>query len=321
MIYTEVKIFTSQEGIDPLIGILTDMGIAGFAVEDARDFQEFMDRKNSYDWDYIDESLVELAQIPTSVTFYLEGTEQSSGFLTRLKERLDEWKQSGNGAYGELEIIARTVDDSDWKDRWKEYFKPVKISERIIVKPTWEEYEQSGDELVIEIDPGMAFGTGAHPTTSLCVKLLERYLEPEKDTVLDVGCGSGILAIAAALLGAKEVLAVDIDPDAVRVARENAEWNHLSSKIRVVEGDLTKGLSERADIVVANLMADLVVMLSKDITTHLKGKSIYLSSGILIEKKAEVAAAIEECGFHILDIMEEEDWCAIAAQMKHIKRL
>jgi ribosomal protein L11 methyltransferase len=303
MRYIEVKIYTTQEGIDPLTCILMDMGIAGFAIEDARDFQDLMNKKNDYDWDYIDESLMELEHVRTSVTFYLEATKSGSEILEQLQD------QFGS------DLVWKAVEDSDWKDNWKEYFKPAKITERIVIKPTWEAYEKTGDELVIEIDPGMAFGTGTHPTTSLCVKLLERYLEPEKDTVLDVGCGSGILSIASALLGAKAVLAVDIDPVAVGVSKENVELNGLSSKIRVMEGDLTKGLREKADVVVANLMADLVMMLSKDVASHLKGKSIYISSGILIEKQEEVVAAIEECGFRILDILEEGEWCAIAAQM------
>jgi ribosomal protein L11 methyltransferase len=300
MKYIEIKIYTSQEGIDPLTCILMDMGIAGFAIEDARDFQALIDKKNSYDWDYIDEGLMELEHVKTSVTFYLEDTAEGRSLLEQLREKYElDWKP---------------VDDSEWKDNWKEYFKPAKITERIVIKPTWEDYEKAENELVIEIDPGMAFGTGTHPTTSLCVKLLEKYIEPGKDAVLDVGCGSGILAIASALLGAKDILAVDIDPVAVEVSKENVELNQLSDKIRVMEGDLTKGLKEKADIVAANLMADLVMLLSKDVAAHLKGKSIYISSGILIEKQEEVVAAIEECGFRILDILEEGEWCAIAAQ-------
>lgn len=302
MRYIEVKIYTTQEGIDPLTCILMDMGIAGFAVEDARDFQDLLNKKNSYDWDYIDEGLMEFENVRTNITFYLEDAEESLWILNQLKERT-------------LEIEWKYVDDSDWKDNWKEYFKPAKISDRIVIKPTWEEYVRAGDELVIEIDPGMAFGTGTHPTTSLCVKFLEQFIEPGVDSVLDVGCGSGILAIASALLGAKDVLAVDIDPVAVEVTKKNAELNHLSGKIRVKEGDLTKGLNERTDIVAANLMADLVIMLSKDVAAHLKDKGIFISSGILIEKKEQVAAAIEECGFRILNIVEEGEWCAIAAQM------
>lgn len=319
MRYIEVKIYTTQEGIDPLTCILMDMGIAGFAIEDARDFQDLLNKKNSYDWDYIDESLMELVNIPSSITFYLEEAEGSSSILKQLREKLDELKSDVHRSeesidYGKLELVWRSVVDSDWKDNWKDYFKPARITDRIVIKPTWEVYEPTVDELVIEIDPGMAFGTGTHPTTSLCVKFLERFLEPEKDSVLDVGCGSGILAIASALLGASNVLAVDLDPIAVEVSKDNVELNHMSSKIRVMEGDLTKGLREKADIVVANLMADLVMMLSKDVATHLKGKSIYISSGILIEKQKQVVSAIEECGFHILDIMEDGEWCAIAAQ-------
>ncbi|HWQ79137.1 MAG TPA: 50S ribosomal protein L11 methyltransferase [Anaerovoracaceae bacterium] len=307
MQYIEVKIYTAPEEIDPLTCILMDLGIAGFAVEDARDIYDLMDKKNTYDWDYIDESLMQPENIKPNVTFYLEATEKGRKTLAGIREELR--------SDGRIELVWKTVDDSEWKDNWKEYFKPARITDRIVVKPTWEEYEPAAGELVIEIDPGMAFGTGAHPTTSLCVKLLEKYITPGEDTVLDVGCGSGILSVASALLGAKEVTAVDIDPVAVEVTNENVELNRLAGKITVSEGDLTKGLSIKADIVAANLMADLVMMLSKDIGAHLKGKSVYISSGILIEKKDQVAAAIKECGFRILDVLEDGEWCAIAAQL------
>jgi ribosomal protein L11 methyltransferase len=325
MQYIEIKIYTTQEGIDPLTCILTDMGIAGFAVEDARDFQDLMNRKNTYEWDYIDESLMALEQIPTNITFYLEDTAVSSHMIRQLEDKLAMlkanpffWEGESDQAidFGTLEMSRKHVDDSQWKDNWKEYFKPTAITDRIVIKPTWEEYARKNDELIIELDPGMAFGTGTHPTTTLCVRLLERYVEAGKDKVLDVGCGSGILAIAAALLGAVDVLAVDIDPIAVVVTNENANQNHLSDQIRVLEGVLTKGLSEQADIIVANLMADLVIKLSRDVAAHLKGKSIYISSGILLEKQESVAAAIEACGFQILEILEEGEWCAIAAQLK-----
>ena len=321
MRYIEVKIYTTQEGIDPLTCILMDMGIAGLAIEDAGDLQDLLNKKNSYDWDYVDESLMELANVETNIMFYLDETDDNRNALKQLQLQIDELKKEEGINYGKLELIQKIVDDSDWKDNWKEYFKPAKITDRIVIKPTWEAYEKKDGEIVIELDPGMAFGTGTHPTTSLCVKLLEKYIEPDKDTVLDVGCGSGILAIASALLGAKDILAVDIDPVAVQVSKENIELNHLSSKIRVLEGDLTKGLNMKAEIVVANLMADLVIMLSKDVAAHLKGKGIYISSGILIEKQEQVVAAIESCGFQILDILEEGEWCAIAAQNLIIRQL
>lgn len=320
MRYIEVRIDTAQEGVDPLTCILMDMGIAGFAIEDARDFQDLIEKRNPYDWDYIDESLWELSNATTRITFYLAESEESRKCVSLLQKELDKLKQKRGKTFkgidfGSLDMNWKLVDDADWKDNWKEYFKPAKITKNIVVKPTWEAYEANEGEQIIEIDPGMAFGTGTHPTTSLCIKLLEKYMEPGKDTVLDVGCGSGILSIAAALLGARDIMAVDIDPIAVQVAKENVEWNHLSSRISVQEGDLTKGLEKKAEIVVANLMADLVMRLSKDAATHLQGKSIYISSGILIEKCEMVASAIEECGFHVLEILEEGEWCAIAAQV------
>jgi len=317
MRYIEIKIYTTKEGIDPLTCILMDMGIAGFAIEDAQDFKDFLNKKNSYDWDYIDESLMELKDVETNLTFYLEDSEESLKLLREMEQKIRELKErsdrEASSELGRLEMISKVVDDNDWKDKWKEYFKPARITDRITIKPSWEEYQGEKHELIIEIDPGMAFGTGTHPTTSLCVKLLEKYIEKDKDTVLDVGCGSGILSIASALLGAKEVKAVEIDPIAVEVGRENVALNNLSDKIDVFEGDLTKGLDYKADIVVANLMADLVMLLSEDVAKHLKGKGIYISSGILIEKQEMVAEAIRNSGFEIVEILEEDEWCAITA--------
>lgn len=337
MKYDEVKIYTTTEGIEPLTDLLLNRGVEGFAVEDAKDFAEFMDKKNTYDWDYVDESLMHLKDIETTITFYLEQTEEDKKRLQEIREDVmrlrtkelagdfgviktlgaDGYKDDYN-VLGRLYVEKKSVDDADWKDNWKEYFKPAKISHRIVVKPTWEEYEKkSEDELVIEIDPGMAFGTGTHPTTTLCVKLLEKYIEP-LDSVLDVGCGSGILAMAAALLGVQDVMGVEIDPIAVGVAQENVKLNGLGNVISVIEGDLTKGLDFSADIVVANLMADLVVMLSEDVAKHLRGKGIYISSGILIEKQEMVAKAIEKCGFEIIEVLEEGEWCAIAARLPNL---
>lgn len=321
MQYIEVKIHTTQEGIDLLTFILMDMGIAGFAFDDARDFKDLLNKKNPHDWDYIDESLYELENIKPSVTFYIEKTEEGSKIFKLLQEKIEKLKTGTEDDFDQnidlshLEMNWKLVDDADWKNKWKEYFKPSKLTDKIVVKPTWEDYKASEEELVIEIDPGMAFGTGTHPTTFLCIQLLEKYIEKEKDSVIDVGCGSGILSIAAALLGASDVKAVDIDPVAVDVSKYNVELNQLSSKIQVMEGDLTKGLDVKAEIVVANLMADLIILLSRDISVHLRGKGIYISSGILIEKKEQVAFAIEACGFKILEILEEEEWCAIAAQI------
>lgn len=322
MEYLEVKIFTTTKGIDPVSGIFLAAGVDGIVVEDPGDFYELMEKKNSYDWDYVDEELAEnLKHTETNVTAYLEKTAEGYAQLKQIESelwRLDTFNACGAfedkvGLLGRLHMRVRTVCDDQWKDNWKEYFKPSKITDRIVIKPSWEAYEKtSDDEIVIEIDPGAAFGTGKHPTTTMCIKALEKYVKPDS-SVLDVGCGSGILSIAAGLLGAGDVLGIEIDPVAVTVAGENVEMNGLSSKVRVAEGDLTKGVDYSADIVVANLMADLVVMLSKDVRRHLKEGGCYISSGILAEKKDYVAGEIESCGFRIVEVLEEDEWVAIVA--------
>ena len=169
--------------------------------------------------------------------------------------------------------------------------------------------------MVIEIDPGMAFGTGTHETTSLCVKMLEKY-QKKSDKVLDVGCGSGILSIAAALLGADDVLGVDIDPVAVEVASENIALNKAEHLARAQYGDLTKGIDYKADIVVANLMADLVMMLSEDAAKHMEKGGLFISSGILVEKKEQVASHLRGKGFEIVEIREDGGWCCIVAKVR-----
>lgn len=323
MKYIEVTIYTTKHGLDPLTCILTDMGIAGFVVEDAADVAELMNKKNDYDWDYVDPSVLQQAEREESITFYLEESEISGlteageqgkqPTLREIEAVLAELRRT-RPDFGNLRMEANGVDDGDWKDQWKAYFKPKKITDRLTVMPTWESYEGAEDELIIQIDPGMAFGTGTHETSSLCLRLLEKYLVSGQDTVLDVGCGSGILSIAAALLEAKTVKGIEIDPLAVEVAKENVELNGLTDRISVVQGDLTKGLDDRVDLVVANLMADLVILLSADVAKHLKDKGLYISSGILVEKRDLVKDAIQKSGFMVVEILEDGEWCAIVAQ-------
>ncbi len=318
MNYFEVRLYTNHAGLEAVGNRLISMGITDFVTEDPEDLKDFLDKKNSYDWDYVDESVLSLSETEPNLTFYLEYSESGRETLGIFQNALQDLKNTSEETgeeYGRLALTVQEVCDEDWRDKWKEYFKPARITERFVVKPTWEPYEKQEDtDLVIEIDPGMAFGTGTHPTTSLCIRLLEKYSASSDEVVLDVGCGSGILSIAAALLGMKTVKGVEIDPIAVDVARENVQVNHLEQQIEVFQGDLTKGLNLKADIVLANLMADLVMMLSKDVTKHLNESGLYISSGILIEKKETVAAVIKDCGFEIVEIAEEGEWCAIAAR-------
>jgi ribosomal protein L11 methyltransferase len=319
MNYIEVKIFTTTHGIDQVTGLLLDLEIEAFIVEDAHDFETFLSDKKPFDWDYVDDQLMELMEIETCIILYLDDSQTGKDKLEMIKEKIDTLRKSENeGIYGRLLVENILVCDEEWKDNWKKFFKPTRISSRIIVKPTWEPYEKiSDDEIVINVDPGMAFGTGTHETTSMCLRLLEKYIESGVDSVLDLGCGSGILAISASLLGAQESIGIDIDPNAITVSIDNIELNGLTDKVKVYQGDLTKGLDIKADIIVANLVTELILVLLKDIKKHLKGKGIFISSGILIEKQEIIAEALREAGFKIVDILNEGDWAAVCAVSKN----
>lgn len=309
MKYIEFVIYAdSSEELELIEAVLMSSGIEDSVVSDPKDIHELLEKKNAYDWDYVDESVLQLENERPSVTVYRDDREEEYEFLSGLSEKLK----------AEIPCCtteSRVVCDDDWKDKWKEYFKPAKITQHLVVKPTWEDYEKKEDELVIEIDPGMAFGTGTHETTSLCLELIEEYIKPG-DYVLDVGCGSGILAIAAGLLGAEEVLGIEIDPVAVEIGKSNVELNGLSENVRVVYGDLTKGIDFKADLVAANLMADIVKILSGDVAKHIKPGGVYISSGILAELADDVGSVIEKCGFEIEEVRVKGEWCAIAAKPK-----
>lgn len=324
--------------------LLMRNGITSISVDDPADLQDILDKKNEYGWDYIDDEVKARPDREPTVRAYLEDSDDGQKKLQHLKEKIMNLKSleleghfGWDVDFGRLYAEAEIVDDEDWKDKWKENFHPTKISDTIVVRPTWEDYEPKAGEKVIKIDPGMAFGTGSHETTRLCMQLMEKYseggmdLSKEMDTgtgqasdpeqiksvgnqLLDVGCGSGILAIGGALLGFNEVLGIEIDPDAVEVAKENAALNDVDDVVRIQEGDLTEGVAFAADMIVANLMSDLVMQLAADCGRHLRDGGIFISSGILIEKKDEVAKAIEAAGFTVEEIAEEGEWCAIAAK-------
>lgn len=321
MKYIQADIHVSGQGIEPVVSALMAVGITDTVVDDPADIDDLLDKKNDYDWDYIDESVLELQNAEPKVTVFFEDDENGRAALENLKNAVENLKnQAKAGEFGEsadlgkLSVETFVEDDSEWKDNWKEYFKPTKIGSSIVVKPTWEDYEAKESEKVIEIDPGMAFGTGTHETTSLCIRLMEEYVKPGMK-VLDVGCGSGILSIAGTLLGAGEVLGVEIDPVAVDIAKENILLNGVENTARAQYGDLTKGIDFKADVIVANLMADLVMMLSADVAKHLLPNGIYISSGILTEKEVLVTDTMRSLGFKILEVREDGMWCAVVAKL------
>lgn len=215
---------------------------------------------------------------------------------------------------GKNEVSINEVDEEEWATSWKKYYHPVKISQRFTIVPTWETYHPvSSDELIIELDPGMAFGTGTHPTTVMSLQALEKMVKPA-DRVIDIGTGSGVLAIGAALLSAKEVYALDLDEVAVRSAKSNIELNNVQDVVTVEEGNLTDKVSEAGDVVVANILAEVIISFTDDAFKIVKPSGWYITSGIIESKKNDVKAALEASGFIIEDVMMMEDWVTIISK-------
>lgn len=324
MNYYELQIETAGPGVELVENELTELGITQFVVDDPNLDIQMMDE--AWGTEYVDrEEILARKDRSATVTVYTETLEEAEA----IRRKLQDWMPAvrnrlASGVYGENlngdslgsgKIRLTLRGDEEWKDKWKAYFKPTKITEHIVVCPSWEEYEPASDEeVVISIDPGMAFGTGTHETTALTTLLMEKYLEPG-EKVLDVGCGSGILSIIAARLGASRVLGIDIDDEAVTASEENGERNGVMDIARFQIGDLTEGVDFQADVVVANLLTHLVLRLSPDIPKHMLPGGRYVTSGILVEQEASVVQALEELGFTVLETAEKGDWCCIAARL------
>lgn len=253
--------------------------------------------------------------------YFSEGTDMVA-LQSEVNPRIEELTEFGIDT-GEVRYETRTVDENDWATAWKQYFKPVRVSERLTIKPTWEEYTpESPDEKIIELDPGMAFGTGTHPTTSLCLRTLETVIQGGEE-IIDVGTGSGILAIGAIKLGAKHVLALDLDPVAVISARENVELNGLEQQITVKESDLLSVLGSQdpalgvqlpVKVVVANILAEIILLFVDDVYHALESGGTYIVSGIWKNKEQVVHDALVSSGFEVSAIHRDEDWLAFVAR-------
>ncbi len=231
--------------------------------------------------------------------------------LIQLKKGLEELKKM-DIEIGEGSVSYKEMHEEDWANNWKQYYKPVKITDKIVIKPIWEQYEESEKDLVIELDPGMAFGTGTHETTRMCIQALDKYVEPDT-TVFDVGCGSGILAIAGAKLGAKHVVGVDLDPVAVDSAKENVGFNNLDN-IEILEGNLLDVVEGKADIVVANIIAEIICILTADVKKALNEGGLFITSGIIHDRVEMVTDKLKECGFEVMEINKDGEWNCIVAK-------
>ena len=309
MRYLQLVIRTEQEHLPQIKDGLEAAGFDEMIINDPSDFMEIEEHPEWYKYDYINEELAEHSDDRPEITLFFSDDEEGRSEAERVAQIAED---TGFSSWD----LSITEDDSEWLYKWQEHFKPTKAGERIVVKPNWESYDARPGEIVIEMDPGMAFGSGLHETTTLCIKALERYFAAHgmAGKVLDVGCGTGILAIAAAMLGADECLGIDIDPDAVRTAEDNIKRNGLSNKIRAIQGDLTNGVGYHPDILVANLMADLVIRLAPAAAEHLSTGGVFISSGILDVKAEHVADAVQGAGFSIEAVMQDGEWCAIVAK-------
>lgn len=320
MNWTEVNIYTTTEGVDILCASLMDIGIKGFVVKDSSDFKEFLENKDGK-WDYIDDDLMNLSNCETCLTVYLPDNSQGMEMMISLRALLKQIKSNDdNNMFGRLELELLQVKEEDWANNWKQYFKPLKVGKKLLVKPSWEECSNNDERVVLEIDPASSFGTGQHNTTKLCLELLEESLN-SGDRVLDLGCGSGILSIGAMLLGASEITAVDIEQNAVETAIENAVKNNIpEDKYTAYCGDiisdheLCEKIGSGYDLITANIVADVLIAMSDLFRQKLKNNGILIISGIITERKDEVVNAVVDSGFEVIETAEGEGWAAVKLQ-------
>ena len=306
MRWARISVVTTHEGADLIANILMELGAAGTEIDDPSLVNEYIDAGL---WDYTDLPRAEDTKTVT-VRAYLPEDARLESSLLALAERIAALRHAG-AALGAGTISHSFVADEDWAETWKAYIHTEKIGERIVVRPTWEEYTPSANEIVIELDPGAAFGTGAHATTAMCLRWLEHLVSPGM-RVYDVGCGSGILAVAAAKLGAGEVIAMDYDPVAVSVAEENIRQNNVHNVV-ACESDLLSACegAAPAELITANIIADVIIRLFAQLDRHLAPGGTLLASGIIDDRIADVEHAAAEHGFTVLDMTCEKEWAAM----------
>ncbi|MBA2873534.1 50S ribosomal protein L11 methyltransferase [Thermaerobacillus caldiproteolyticus] len=310
MKWSEISIHTTHEAVEAISNILHEAGAGGVVIEDPFDLLKERDTSFGEIYqlnpdDYPEEGVIIKAYLPVN---------------SFLGETVEEIKQAINNLMlydidiGKNKITISEVNEEEWATAWKKYYNPVKISEKFTIVPTWETYEPvSSDELIIELDPGMAFGTGTHPTTVMCIQALEKCVKPG-DNVIDVGTGSGILSIAAAMLGAKSVQALDLDPIAVDSARLNVKLNKVQHIVTVSQNNLLDRVETRANVIVANILAEIILRFVDDAYRLLEQGGCFITSGIIQAKKQEVKDGLVKAGFVIEETLVMEDWVAFIAR-------
>lgn len=310
MKWSEIRIHTTNEAVEPISNILHEKGAAGLVIEDPLDLEKEHETRfgEVYELDpqeYPDEGVYIKAYLPASE--FLRET------VTEIKENVRSLRQYGIDI-GKSTVTVSEIDEEEWAKAWKKYYKPVKVSDKITIIPTWEEYTpSSSDELILELDPGMAFGTGTHPTTMLSIQALERYLQKD-DLVIDVGSGSGVLSIASILLEASKVHAYDLDDVAVKSTTLNAELNNMESRIIAKQNNLLEGVDIKADVIVSNILAEIIEKFIPDAWNNLTEGGYFITSGIIGSKKQYIEEKLKQQGFEIVETNKKEDWISVIAR-------
>ena len=320
MNWLELHIDTTHAGLEPVETLLSSLGIDGVVIDDETEFQDFLENNHQY-WDYVDEDLEKEMQGKSRVTFYLQADEEGFAKMGEVRIALENLKKTAQ-ACGTLLMTMDSLQDADWENNWKQYYKPMEIGERLLVIPQWEQEDPKvlkaleGGRVPLILEPGLTFGTGSHATTQLCLTALEKAIRGG-EKVLDLGCGSGILSIAALKLGAASALAVDIDDKCLDVAYENAAMNGIGKdtytvKVGDVLGDeaLRSELGGGYDVVLANIVADVIIGLGPMVRSLLRENGVFLCSGIIDTRAEEVADKLRQAGLEILDTRSSEGWYA-----------
>ncbi|MBB5150025.1 ribosomal protein L11 methyltransferase [Ureibacillus thermosphaericus] len=308
--WTELSVLTTTEAVEAVSNIFHEAGASGVVIEESSELSK--NRENQYGEiyelnpdDYPAQGVIVKAYLPAS-SFLAETIEEIKLAIANLK--------NFDINVGENILTTCEVHEEDWATAWKQYYHPIKVSERFTIVPTWEDYQpKNSDEIIIELDPGMAFGTGTHPTTVMCLQALEKTVKAG-DVVIDVGTGSGVLSIASALLGANKVHALDLDPVAVKSAQENVQLNHVEKIVEVEQGNLLEKVQTEADVVVANILAEVIMTFTDDAYSIIKPGGFFITSGIIGAKKEVVKSALEKSGFIIEEVLMLEDWVSIIAK-------
>ena len=302
MNWNEISVSTTTLAVEIISNIFIESGSKGVMIEDPSDFH--LQGQDPLAWDYMEKEVFDFGHEDVRVIGYFSSEEDINEKISEIEKRLDYVKSLGLDT-GTLEIYKREVKQENWENEWKKYFNVQKVSDSIVIKPSWEEYTAKEGEKIIDIDPGMAFGTGTHETTRMCINAIEKYMN-KGDSLIDIGCGSGILSIAAAHLGAEKVIAVDLDKLAVKVSKENVDLNGFSNTIDVRYGDLTDVIDEKADVIVANIIADIIA----------KDGGYFISSGIINDKKDFVISKLKENNFDIIEENNDGEWNCIVSKVK-----